>query len=351
MRGKVLGLTALGTGAYLVFQQLRRRPELDLRGKVVLVTGGSRGLGLATAREFGARGAIVVICAQNAEQLERATADLRGRGAKAHSFVCDITNREQVQMVVADATRLLGPIDILVNNAGVIKVGPFQEMDVGDFEQAISVMFWGMLHTTLAVLPSMRSRRQGSIVNVTSIGGKVVVPHLLPYCCAKFAAVALSEGLGVELAPEGIQVTTIVPGLLRTGSHLNALFKGKRRAEYAWFAAGAATPAVSISAERAARSIVRATIRGQREKILSIPAGLLAHIQGASPALDRAALDVANRLLPGFGGSDGRSIKGQLLDAEVTSGFWRAITKLGQDAAASLNQIPPAAQAGIGQRT
>ena len=133
--------------------------------------------------------------------------------------------------MVAEAAELLGPIDVLVNNAGIITVGPFLEMDVEDFDQAMKVMFWGPLYTTLAVLPAMRARKQGSIVNITSIGGKVSVPHLLPYCCAKFAAVALSEGLRTELMPDGIRVTTIAPGLLRTGSHLNARFKGKQADE------------------------------------------------------------------------------------------------------------------------
>jgi NAD(P)-dependent dehydrogenase (short-subunit alcohol dehydrogenase family) len=350
MNGKLVGATALVAGGYLLFRRVRRRSLVDLRGKVVLITGGSRGLGLATAREFGSRGAIVAVCARNKEHLDRATADLRARGEQAHSFVCDITDREQVQALVADVTKLLGPIDILVNNAGVIKVGPLLQMEFADFEQAMSVMFWGMLNTTLAVLPTMRSRKQGSIVNVTSIGGKVVVPHLLPYCCAKFAAVALSEGLGVELAAEGIHVTTIVPGLLRTGSHLNARFKGNQRAEYRWFAAGATTPAVSISAERAARSLVRATIRSRREKILSVPAEVLARVQGVTPALGRALIDVANRLLPGSGGDNGHSRIGRGLDVEVNSTFWRAITKLGQDAAASLNQIPPDGKTELAER-
>jgi short-subunit dehydrogenase len=264
---------------------------------------------------------------------------LRARGIQAHSFVCDITDGEQVRALITAATELLGPIDILVNNAGVIKVGPFLEMEIDDFEQAMNVMFWGMLNATLAVLPSMRSRRKGSIVNITSIGGKVTVPHLLPYCCAKFAAMALSEGLGIELARAGIRVTTIVPALLRTGSHLNAEFKGNQSAEYGWFAAGAASPAVSISAERAARSIVRVTIRGQREKILSVPAEVLARLHGSAPGLTRVILDVAHSLLPESETGHRYSRPGRQLEAEFTSTFWRVMTRLGQNAAISLNQI------------
>ena len=187
--------------------------------------------------------------------------------------------------MVAEAERKLGRIDILVNNAGLIQVGPFSEMTVLDFERTMDVIFWGSLYTTMAVLPSMRERGTGSIVNITSIGGKVSIPHLLPYSCAKFATVALSEGLRTELAPEGIRVTTIVPGLMRTGSHLKAEFKGQHAREYAWFSAGAGTSLVSISAERAARSIVRAAVRGDSEKILSFPAELLGHLHPLFPSL------------------------------------------------------------------
>ena len=113
---------------------------------------------------------------------------------------------------------------------------------VADFEDAMGTMFWGMVYTTLAALPQMTERGAGRIVNITSIGGKVAVPHLLPYCCAKFAAVGFSEGIRAELAKDHIKVTTVVPGLLRTGSHANAVFKGDHHKEYGWFSLAATRP-------------------------------------------------------------------------------------------------------------
>ncbi len=109
-----------------------------------------------------------------------------------------------------------GRVDIVVNNAGIIQVGPMSTTTVEDFATALDVMFWGALYPTLAVLPQMRARRSGHVVNITSIGGMVSVPHLLPYTCAKFAAVGLSEGLRTELGQEGIHVTTVVPGWRRS---------------------------------------------------------------------------------------------------------------------------------------
>ena len=206
-----IAAAVLAGAGYLALTRLRRRTPIDLRRKVVLITGGSRGLGLETAREFGSHGAIVAICARDESELNRAQADLQARGVEAQSFVCDIADREQVSAMANRVAERLGPIDILVNNAGIIKAGPFLEMNMEDFEQAMGVMFWGPLHATTAVLPAMRERRQGSIVNITSVGGKVSIPHLLPYCCAKFAATALSEGLRAELEPEGIRVQQLYP--------------------------------------------------------------------------------------------------------------------------------------------
>jgi len=185
----------------------------------------------------------------------------------------------------------------------------------------------------------MRARGEGSIANITSIGGKVSVPHLLPYCCAKFAAVALSEGLRTELAPSGIRVTTIAPGLLRTGSHLHAEIKGKQAEEYSWFATGATTPILAISAERAARAIVRSVVRGECEKILSIPADLLARLHGIAPGLTSILFGVVNRVLPDGDGSPRRIRKGSDVEMRFNSRLWKMFTTLGRRAAESLNEV------------
>jgi NAD(P)-dependent dehydrogenase (short-subunit alcohol dehydrogenase family) len=338
-RSKVVLAASIAAGV-VAWRQLRRGSRLDLRGKVVLITGGSRGLGLQLAREFGSRGAVIAICARDRQELERAKADLTQRGVRAYSVVCDVTDRAQVEAMVHEVERSLGTVDVLVNNAGVIEVGPVSEMNVADFERAMGVMFWGALYPTLAVVPAMRARRSGSIVNITSIGAKVSVPHLVPYACAKFAALALSEGLASELSSSGIRVTTIVPGLMRTGSHLKAEVKGQHRKEYGLFATGAATPLVSIGAERAARSIVKATIRGDRQKILSVPATLLAHLNGAFPAFTGHLLSLVSRLLPSASVSGSGQVRtGADVEAEFNSAFWKTVTEPGRRAAEALNQL------------
>ncbi len=277
---------------------LGRLREDDLTGQTVFVTGGSRGLGLLLAQEFGREGCRVVICAREEGELERARAELERTGVEVLALASDVGERVEVERAMDEATRHFGRIDILVNNAGIIQVGSLQETSASDFEEAHRVIFWGTLNPTLAVLPQMLARGSGRIVNVTSIGGRVSVPHLVPYSSAKFATVGLSEGLRAELRRYGITVTTIAPGLMRTGSYLNAEFKEPRAPEFTWFALGASLPIVSLDARRAARQIVSATRRGDADRTLGIPAMLSARFHGLFPGATADFLGLVNRVLP-----------------------------------------------------
>ena len=331
---------AVGLGL-VGFNLLQRWRQANLSGQVVLITGGSRGLGLALARAFAREGCRLVLCARDEQELDWAREDIAKQGAAVLPIVCDVADREQVDHAVEEATRHFGRVDILVNNAGQIQVGPMPTATVQDFEDALGVMFWGALYPTLAVLPQMRARRSGRIVNITSIGGKVSIPHLLPYTCAKFAAVGLSEGLRAELGREGISVTTIVPGLMRTGSHLNAVFRGQPEQEFTWFSLGASLPLVSMDAERAAQQIVRATQRGEAERILSLPANLLERFHGLFPGTTSNVLRVVNRLLPPSTGTatTGR-IRGEEIQQRQRSGLFNVLTSQGNWAAKRFHQYP-----------
>jgi short-subunit dehydrogenase len=229
-----------------------------------------------------------------------------------------------------------GQIDVLVNNAGVIQVGPFDVMTLEDYELAMNVHFWGPLYTTLAVLPEMRKRGEGRIVNISSIGGKIAVPHLLPYCASKFALVGFSEGMRAELLKDGVAVTTVCPGLMRTGSPRNALFKGKHRAEYAWFAISDSLPVTSISAERAASQIVDACRRGDAELIITAQAELAVKFHGLFPGVTTDILGLINRFLPGPNGIGTKVAKGRDSSSALVSS---PLTLLSQLAAARNNEM------------
>ncbi len=308
-----IGVAAAG---YLLWRRLTEAP-IDLAGRVVLITGGSRGLGLVLARTFARHGCSLALCARDGAELERAARELRDHGAEVFTGVCDVADESAVRAFVSDASARLGRIDVLVNNASIIQVGPLEAMSAQDFRHAMDVNFFGTVYTTLAVLPQMLARGEGRIVNITSIGGKVAVPHLIPYDCAKFATVAFSEGAHAELARRGIKVTTVVPGLMRTGSPPNALFKGRAPLEYTWFALGDATPITAMNVERAARRIVEATRRGESEVTLTWQAKLLRVTAGVLPGAMADALGGVNRLLPGANGRD-RQVHGRNAATPIT---------------------------------
>ena len=288
--------TALVAG-YVVSRLIRRRRRPGLEREVALVMGGSRGLGLALARELARAGCRLALVGRDERQLAEARRELEARGAEVGTWPCDVGNRPDVDRVVAAARERFGGIDILVNVAGLIQVGPVESMTMDNFHDALAVNFWGPLHASDAVLGQMRSQRHGRVVNITSIGGLIPVPHLLPYVCAKAAAVALSEGLGAELRKEGITVTTVVPGLMRTGSFPHAFFKGDARRELAWFRWLSTSPLTAMSPERAARRIVDAVARGKSRLVLTVSAKLGRVVAALAPGLVRRLFAFANRLL------------------------------------------------------
>jgi short-subunit dehydrogenase len=334
--GAGLGVSAgamAGLGlAYWGFRQARR---YRLHDRVVVITGGSRGLGLALARTFLQRGARVALLARDADALERARLLLAGTGpVLVHA--CDIRDEKQVQPAITAVRQEFGQIDVLVNNAGTLTVGPMDTMTEDEYLEALEVFFWGPLHTTLAVLPEMRKRRSGRIVNISSIGGKISVPHLLPYSVGKFALSGLSEGLRAELSRDDVYVTTVYPGLMRTGSPRNAEFKGKHRAEYTWFLLSDALPGLSINADRAARQIVHACEYGKAQLVVGIPAKFAIKMHALFPGASSLALAAVTRALPGAEGTRQTKAKGAESTTPITESW---LTTLDRRAARRNNQI------------
>lgn len=327
-----LGALALGFGVFA----LRLRRRLDLDGRVAVIAGGSRGLGLVLARELAARRARIVLMARDVDELERARVDLAVCGANDVLIVpCDVTQPAQVDEAVATVLDACGRIDVLIDCAGDIEVGPLEAMRYSDFERAMATNFWGPLHLVRAVLPGMRARGGGRIVNISSVGGVVAVPHLLPYVASKFALTGLSLGLRSELAKHGIVVTTVCPGLMRTGSPGNALFKGDRGAEYSWFSVSDSLPLLSMSAERAARRIVRAIQRGKARVVLGMPAKMAAVAQALAPGVVAFAMETANRLLPA---SEDARAPSTGNESRAAAHVPRWLTTLGDRAAARNNE-------------
>ena len=292
-------LLLAGAALAATARAVRRRQPIQLRDRVAVITGGSRGLGLLIARELAAEGARIAILARDPAELDLARRELAAIGGqRVLALPCDVRNEDEVRWAIDATVERFGRLDILVNNAGVIQVGPLEHMELEDFEEAMRVHFWGPLYATLAALPHLRKRETGRIVNISSIGGRIALPHLVPYSASKFALVGLSDGLRTELAKEKIYLTTVCPGLMRTGSHVNARFKGKREEEFAWFAVSDSLPLTSMAGRRAARRIVEACRYGEPTLILTPQAKAAAIANTVVPNLTARVLELVARLLP-----------------------------------------------------
>jgi NAD(P)-dependent dehydrogenase (short-subunit alcohol dehydrogenase family) len=336
--GSLLRAAAVTTAAALIGRAvLRRSRYTDVRGKVVLITGGSRGLGLVLARQLADRGARLAICARDPDELDRARKDLRYRAADCLAVECDVTSRPQVNGMIEGVLQHFGRIDVLINNAGLISVGPVETMTFDDYAVAMNTHFYAPLFTTLAVLPHMKQRRFGRIVNISSIGGLVPAPHLLPYTASKFALSGFSQGLRAEVLKDNIYVTTVFPGLMRTGSPRNALFKGRHQEEYAWFATMDTLPLTSIPVTRAARQIIDAFTHGQSNAVLSLQAKGAAVLHAILPSLTNDVAAVANQILPSPGGIGRRRARGYQSESVFNRSSLSEVTR---QAAAENNEIP-----------
>jgi short-subunit dehydrogenase len=234
--------------------------------------------------------------------------------------------------------REIGSVDVLINNAGVIHVGPLETMTADELHEAMATHFWAPFLCIQQVLPEMRRRRQGRIVNIASIGGKIALPHLAPYCASKSALIGLSKCKRAELVKDGVYVTTVCPGLMRTGGSRHRQFKGNHRAKYAWFSISGALPIVSMNADRAARQILSACKYGRAEVTPSLPAKLAATIDALAPNLTAEVASIASRLLPAPDGNGRSAVAG----CDSTSDWSPSmLTALNERAAAENNELSP----------
>jgi short-subunit dehydrogenase len=267
------------------------------KDKIALITGGSRGLGLEIARQICACGGNVALIARDAEELSRAENDLDRFATEVLTIQCDLLETAQIQSAVQQTLQRFGKIDILINNAGIIEIGPVEHMQLKDFDRAMRLHFWAPFILYLLIAPHMRANG-GRIVNISSIGGRIAVPHMAAYSASKFALTGFSDAIRAELARDNIFVTTVTPGLMRTGSHIHAKFKGDYSAEYKWFDRSQKIPFASISVDRAARKILNACRRGKPALVMPCSTYFIIAAHALFPNLTARVMKIVNRSMP-----------------------------------------------------
>ncbi|HYZ16356.1 MAG TPA: SDR family oxidoreductase [Candidatus Acidoferrum sp.] len=293
-----MGAATAAAGAALAARRSHVADRERLRDRVVVVVGGSRGLGFALAEDLARGGARVAIAGRDEATIERAVQRLVLEGLSVEGMRCDASDPRDAEALIARVEERLGPVDVLINVAGVIQVGSIWDQSLEDFRESVDTHVFGPLHMMRAVLPSMRARRNGRIVNVASIGGLVGVPHMAPYSTGKFGLVGLSQAYAAELAAEGITVTLVCPGLMRTGSPDHATFKGNTQAEYTWFALVGSNPLLSSSTRHAVVKIVHAIARRQVFVTITPFARIAPIVNAIAPQTTTRLLAAMARLLP-----------------------------------------------------
>lgn len=322
---------------YWAYNGLKRSfRHLDLQGKVVVISGGSRGLGFVLAKHLARKGALIALLARDREELVRAQNQIQFDTPTAEVVyqVCNSANPKEANQALQKIFDHFRRLDVVINNAGVITVAPYQNTSVSDFEESLKVHFWAPYNIVEAARPFMIAGGGGRIVNICSIGGKVAVPHLASYCTGKFALVGYSRAIRTELMKENIYVTTVCPGLMRTGSVDHAQFRGQHSKEFSWFSIADSIPLLSMSADRAARQIIEALEYGRAELNVSAPAKLAIALQGLAPELTSDFMTLTNLVLPSQTSSS-EIRKGEDAHSRVSPSF---ITKMSDSAAIRNNE-------------
>ena len=302
MKPITLALPALATAVLAAALRNLSLPPRVTAGQVVIITGGSRGVGLALAHRFGRAGCKLVLASRSEDELEMARDGLlRERSVQNEDDIqlvaIDLTERAQIPGLIAAALNTFGRLDILINNAGIMEVGPVENQPLEAYDRCLDLIFFASLHTIDAALPYMLRQGSGAIVNICSVGGKIAVPHMLPYVAAKFALTGFSEGLHAELRHKGIRVTTVCPGLMRSGGEAHAHFTGDVEAEKRWFELSAKTPGIAANVHTAANDIFRATNAGRAEITITPQAWVAARAFGLAPGASQYLASLANEYI------------------------------------------------------
>ncbi|MGZ3769730.1 MAG: SDR family NAD(P)-dependent oxidoreductase [Bdellovibrio sp.] len=301
MNKKIATYAGLGLLTYLAYNTIKKNSRyFSFRNKVVLVSGGSRGLGFILARKLAREGAFVSLIDIDEEALQRAQnlIHLENPQTPVNYHVCDVTKRDDVRTAVEKTILQFRGLDVVINNAGTLTMAPVENLTAKDFEDSLNLHFWGPYNMIEETLPHLKTNHSGRIINISSIGGKMAMPHFASYCTGKFALVGYSKTLRAELIKNNIYVTTVFPGVTRTDYIDHAEFKGQYQKEFNWLKKSDSIPFLTINAEKAAEKIIRAAEVGQAELNISMSLKLGLAFQSLFPEIHSDLMALANIMLP-----------------------------------------------------
>ncbi|MBW3544626.1 MAG: SDR family oxidoreductase [Bacteroidetes bacterium] len=332
MQKAVLAAAAYGS-AKALYQYIKEK-QYSFEYKVVLITGGSRGLGLVMARQLAKEGAYLSICASDKEELNIARQQLEDLDAPVLAIQADLTIPGEAERVIEQTVAQYGRLEVLINNAGHIVVGPLSSHTQQHFHDLMELHFFAPLRLIDSAIPYLKQTK-GRILNISSIGGKISAPHLAAYSASKFALTGFSEGLYPELKPQGITVTTACPGLMRTGSPRNVEVVGNYEKEYRWFKISDSLPFLAMHSEKAAKKLLNACRRGDPEYIMTIPARILSLLHGLSPSMVIRMNSLFKRMILPNSVTNTHAVRGYETHFEYNRG---PVTKLTDKAARRNNE-------------
>ena len=250
---------------------------MKLKGSTVIVTGASSGIGRETARQLAQAGSNVVLASRDEKALQKLAGELEPLAGRRLVAATDVTDREAVKAMVERTLQELGSIEVLVNNAGLGLSAPVAEGSLENMRHVFEVNLFGAVHCIQAVTPHMKERRRGTIVNVSSVVGRLGSPYSGAYSASKAALNALTDSLRMELEPHGIRVTAIYPGYTITDFHANSLSEVKMPPR--------SRLVRGVGAEAVAETIVQAVRKGRREAYVSLSDATGVMIKNLSPRL------------------------------------------------------------------
>ncbi len=334
---KSLFKLALFTSAsVLLLKMLQGRHAVDFRGRVVAITGGSRGLGLNLARQLATQGAKIALIARDEAELQRAKAEILALGAECLIVKADLGVQSEAERAIDSIAAHFGHLDALINSIGVMQIGPLEHMTQADFESAMKVNFWAGMWCARAAIPHLQKTGNGRIANIVSFGGQIAAPHMAPYAASKFAMKGFSDALRNEVAKDGILVTTVCPGPIRSGSHVQIRFKGQQAKEYRMLKTAVGVPFGAIEVDSAARLIIDAMKKGVPQLTFPFPIQLAVAGYTAFPNLAGAMVAFATRFAPAPTDESGdKAFAGHDLQDEVPPS---RLTQLADRAVAANNE-------------